>query len=51
MATVNVDGYDCIGILSIPVFDLELPVLADWSYSKLKKLRVIIMDHIMKRIL
>ena len=37
MATVNVDGYDCIGILSIPVLDLELPVLADWSYSKLKK--------------
>lgn len=37
MPTVKVDGYDCIGILSIPVLDLELPVLADWSYAKLKK--------------
>lgn len=37
MATVKVDGYDCIGILSIPVLDLELPVLTDWSYTKLKK--------------
>ena len=25
-----------IGILSIPVLDLELPVQADWSYAKLK---------------
>ena len=37
MATVKVDGYDCIGILSVPVLDMELPVLADWSYEKLKK--------------
>ena len=37
MATIKVDGYDCIGILSIPVLDLELPVLTDWSYIKLKK--------------
>lgn len=37
MPTVNVDGYDCIGILTIPVLDLELPVLTDWSYAKLKK--------------
>lgn len=37
MATVEVDGYDCIGILSVPVLNLELPVLTDWSYSKLKK--------------
>ena len=36
MATVKVDGYDCFGILSIPVLELELPVLADWSYEKLK---------------
>lgn len=36
MSTVKVDGYDCIGILSIPVIDLELPVLTDWSYVKLK---------------
>ena len=37
MLTVKVDGYDCIGILSIPALDLELPVLTDWSYTKLKK--------------
>lgn len=37
MATVKVDGYDCIGVLSVPVLDLELPVLTDWSYAKLKK--------------
>lgn len=36
MPTAKVDGYDCIGILSIPVLDLELPVLTDWSYAKLK---------------
>ena len=37
MARVKVDGNDCIGILSIPVINLELPVLTDWSYAKLKK--------------
>ena len=37
METVKVGGYDCIGILSVPVFNLELPVLTDWSYAKLKK--------------
>jgi len=37
MATVKFDNYDCIGVLSIPVLDLELPVLTDWSYAKLKK--------------
>ena len=36
METVEVDGYDCIGVLSVPVLGLELPVLTDWSYSKLK---------------
>ncbi len=37
MATIKVDDYDCIGVLSVPVLDLELPVLTDWSYAKLKK--------------
>lgn len=36
MLTTKVSGYDCIGILSIPVLGLELPVLTDWSYAKLK---------------
>ena len=37
MSTVKVDNYECIGVLSIPVLDLQLPVLTDWSYAKLKK--------------
>lgn len=37
MPAVKVDGYEAIGILSIPALDLELPVLKDWSYAKLKK--------------
>lgn len=37
MPTVEADGYDCIGILYLPVLDLKLPVLTDWSYEKLKK--------------
>lgn len=37
MATVQAGGYDCVGILSVPALDLELPVLTDWSYAKLKK--------------
>ena len=37
MATIPVDGYASIGILSIPVLELDLPVLTDWSYTKLKK--------------
>ena len=36
MPTVSVDGYECIGILSIPVLELELPVFTQWSYAKLK---------------
>ena len=36
MLTTQVDGYDCIGVLSIPVLELELPVLTDCSYAKLK---------------
>ena len=36
MPTTEVDGYECIGILSIPVLEVELPVLTDWSYAKLK---------------
>ena len=36
MSMVQVDGQACIGVLSIPVLELELPVLTDWSYAKLK---------------
>ena len=37
MASITVADEDCIGILSIPVLELELPVLKNWSYAKLKK--------------
>ena len=37
MLTVPVDDYESIGILTIPVIELELPVLTDWNYEKLKK--------------
>lgn len=33
----KLDGYDCLGVLTIPVLELELPVLADWTYEKLRK--------------
>lgn len=36
MPTITVDGYDCIGIIFIPVLELELPVFLDWSYEKMK---------------
>lgn len=36
MQTVPAGEYDSIGILTIPVLELELPVLADWSYEKLR---------------
>ena len=37
MDTVRLDGSDCIGVLTIPILELELPVLTDWSYEKLTK--------------
>ena len=36
MMTVPVGRYSSIGVLSIPVLELELPVLTDWSYEKLR---------------
>lgn len=35
MPTVEIDGYDYIGEISIPDLNLELPVMADWSYPQL----------------
>ena len=37
MKTVPAGDYDSIGVLTIPVLALELPVLTDWSYEKLKQ--------------
>ena len=36
MPAVEIDGYRYIGILAIPVLELELPVMEDWSYPQLK---------------
>ena len=36
MPTVDVDGNPCIGMLSIPVLELELPVISEWDYDRLK---------------
>lgn len=37
MQELVIDGEKYIGYLSIPVLELDLPVMADWSYPKLKK--------------
>lgn len=36
MPVVIIDGYEYIGYLSIPDLELELPVMAEWDYSRLK---------------
>lgn len=36
MDTIEIDGYDYIGTLTIPILELELPVMAEWSYTGLK---------------
>lgn len=36
LTVVNIEGNDYIGYLSIPYFELELPIMADWSMDKLQ---------------
>lgn len=36
MTEVEIDGYAYIGYLSIPALDLELPVMSEWDYTRLK---------------
>lgn len=36
MPTVEIDGNDYIGYLSIPDLDINLPVMAEWNYERLK---------------
>lgn len=36
MTEVEIDGYNYIGILSIPSLDLELPVMSEWDYQRLR---------------
>lgn len=34
--SVKIDNNEYIGIIKIPTLDLELPVMSDWSYEKMK---------------
>lgn len=36
MPVETVDGIDYIGVLRVPVLELELPVISQWSYPSLK---------------
>ena len=36
MTVSEIDGYGYIGFVGIPALELELPVMADWSYPQLK---------------
>lgn len=36
LPVVMIDGYECIGYISIPDLKLELPVISEWNYSFLK---------------
>lgn len=36
MTEVWIDGYAYIGYLTIPALNLELPVMSEWDYSRLK---------------
>ncbi|MBQ3135936.1 MAG: sortase [Clostridia bacterium] len=36
MKTKEIDGYEYIGYLSIPALKLDLPVMSEWDYSRLK---------------
>ena len=36
MTVADIDGYGYIGFVSIPALGLELPVMADWSYPRLR---------------
>lgn len=36
MTALEIDGYDYIGYLSIPTLNLELPVMSEWDYSRLR---------------
>jgi len=34
--TINIEGYDYIGTISIPTLNLELPVMSEYDYDRLK---------------
>lgn len=36
MPVQNIDGLDYVGVLHIPTLGLELPIISEWSYPRLK---------------
>lgn len=36
MTVTEIDGYEYIGYLSMPSIDIELPVMDEWDYTRLK---------------
>lgn len=36
MKTLEIDGYEYIGFLTLPSLDLTLPVMAEWDYTRMK---------------
>jgi len=36
MTEVEIDGYGYVGYLSIPALELELPIMGQWDYDRLK---------------
>jgi sortase A len=36
MKSLNIDGYDYIATINIPALNLELPVMSDWDYKRMK---------------
>lgn len=36
MPTITIDGYDYIGKLTIPALEIELPVMEEWDYTRMK---------------
>ena len=36
LPVTEIDGYEYVGYLSIPALELELPVMSEWDYNRLK---------------
>lgn len=36
MATVLIDGYEYIGTITFPSLEIDLPVIAEWDYTRMK---------------
>lgn len=36
LPVVELDGYDYVGYISIPALELELPIMSEWNYERLR---------------